>query len=136
MVIFSNFKISFTLAILTPILYFLRKLSLAIKELVCAPFHGLLLIKTLYFIQFLSFFVKGTVQRKLEGSKLVYQSIPYDVLSCRQVSFTLLQGTPSREEHKRYQRLYFFDAILTGRVVTFLSGQIFLWIFCCSVGWR
>jgi hypothetical protein len=40
MVIFSNFKIGFTLAILTPILYYLRKLSLAIKELCVHLFMG------------------------------------------------------------------------------------------------
>ncbi len=43
-----------------------------------------------------------------------YQSIHYDVLSWWQVSFTLPQGTPSREEHKRSQRhYYFFNAIPT-----------------------
>jgi hypothetical protein len=32
-----------------------------------------------------------------------YQSIYYDVLlSCRQMSFILPQGTPSREEHTRF----------------------------------
>jgi hypothetical protein len=37
-----------------------------------------------------------------KGGQNWYQSIHYDVLSCRQVSFTLPQGTPSREEHKRF----------------------------------
>jgi hypothetical protein len=40
-----------------------------------------------------------------EGGQNWYQSIHYDVLSCRQVSFTLPQWTSSREYHKRFQRL-------------------------------
>ncbi len=39
------------------------------------------------------------------GGQNCYQSIPYDILSCRQVSFTLPLGTPSREEHEGFQRL-------------------------------
>ncbi len=51
-------------------------------------------------------FFKGTVQRELRGGgQNWYQSIHYDILSFRQVFFTLPQGTPSREEHKRFQRL-------------------------------
>jgi len=42
-----------------------------------------------------------------EGGQNWYQSIHFDVLSDRQVSFTLPQGTPSREEHKRIQRLQY-----------------------------
>ncbi len=33
------------------------------------------------------------------------QLIPYDVLSCRKVPFTLPQETPSREENKRFKGL-------------------------------
>jgi hypothetical protein len=56
-----------------------------------------------------------------------YQSIHFDELSCRQVSFTLPQGTPSREEQKLFQRL---EHILTLSqpvgLVIFLSGQILM----------
>jgi hypothetical protein len=39
------------------------------------------------------------------GGQNGYQTIHSYVLSCRQVSFTLPQGTPPREEHKRFQWL-------------------------------
>jgi hypothetical protein len=48
---------------------------------------------------------KGTVQWELRGGQNWYQWIHSYVLSCRQVPFTLPQGTPPREEHKRFQRL-------------------------------
>jgi hypothetical protein len=52
-----------------------------------------------------------------KGGQNWYQSIPYDSLSCRQVSFTLPQGTPSREEHKTFSAaLVLFDTIPTGWV--------------------
>jgi hypothetical protein len=33
-----------------------------------------------------------------------YQSIHFDKLSCRQVSFSVPKWTPSQEEHKRFER--------------------------------
>ncbi len=41
---------------------------------------------------------------KTEGYRNWYQSIHYDTLSCRQVSFSEPQRTNSREEHQ--QKLY------------------------------
>ncbi len=42
---------------------------------------------------------------KTEVGRNCYQSIQYDKLSGRQVSFSGPQWTPSREEHKRFKRL-------------------------------
>jgi hypothetical protein len=51
-----------------------------------------------------------------KGGQNWYQSIHYDVLSCRQLSFAVPQWTPSREEKKSFSGfLVLFDAILTGR---------------------
>jgi hypothetical protein len=41
---------------------------------------------------------------KTEVGRKWYQSIHLDKLSCRQVFFFGPQLTPSREEHKRFQR--------------------------------
>jgi hypothetical protein len=41
--------------------------------------------------------LKGTVHWQLRGVKIWYQSMHYDVLSCRQVSCAMSQWTPSRE---------------------------------------
>jgi hypothetical protein len=42
---------------------------------------------------------------KTDGDQYLYQSNRKDKLYCRQVSFTMAQWTPSREYHKRFQRL-------------------------------
>jgi hypothetical protein len=54
-----------------------------------------------------------------------YQWIHYDVFFCRQVSFTVPQWTPSREEH---------ILALSQQVglVIFLSGHIFVLILCVT----
>jgi hypothetical protein len=66
-----------------------------------------------------------------------YQSNRHENLYCRQVSFSMPQGTPSREEYKHSWRLYYFltPSQPVGLVI-FLSGKIILWIFCYSVGGR
>ena len=51
-----------------------------------------------------------------EGGRNWYQSIHFDKLSCRQVSFLGPKGTPSREEHKT-----------SGSVLTTFSGALTNW---------
>jgi hypothetical protein len=64
---------------------------------------------------------------KTEVGRHWYQSIHFDELSCRQVSLSGPQWTPSREEQKRFQRPYH---ILTMSqpvgLVILLSGQILM----------
>jgi hypothetical protein len=52
--------------------------------------------------------LKGTVQWELRWFKIGSNRSIMMSLSCRPVSFTLPQGTPSREEHKRSQLHYYF----------------------------
>jgi hypothetical protein len=54
---------------------------------------------------------------KTEVDQNRYQSIHFDKLSCRQVSFSDPKGTPSREEHKCFTKIIytvFCDIFNTG----------------------
>jgi hypothetical protein len=50
------------------------------------------------------FVLTATYEIRVSGKSHLRDHPTCDVLSCRQVSFILPQGTISREEHKRYQR--------------------------------
>ncbi len=72
---------------------------------------------------------------KTEVRRNWYQLVHFSNLPVRKVSFSGPQWTPSRENHKLFQRLqYFLTLSQPVGLVIFLSGQISLWIFCYSIG--